>query len=59
MEQKQDLFECDICGLHYRREMLAKQCHDWCASHNGSCNISITTHSVEAESRTRLLMKGE
>ncbi|MEM3178178.1 MAG: hypothetical protein QXT36_03280 [Candidatus Micrarchaeaceae archaeon] len=42
------LFKCDICGLHYRDEKLAKMCHDWCSAHN-SCNLSIARHSVEAQ----------
>ncbi len=55
MDEK--LFKCDICGLHYREESFAKECYDWCSTHNGSCNTEITKHSVEAESRMKFSIK--
>ncbi len=44
--QKETLFVCAECGLHYRDEKTADQCRQWCLQNN-SCNMAITRFSVE------------
>lgn len=40
------VYECKICGLHYKDEAMAKRCYDWCSTHK-SCSMAITKYSIE------------
>lgn len=42
------LYQCPVCGLHYRDAGTAKKCEAWCTEHK-SCNIEIIAHAVENE----------
>lgn len=43
-----EIFECQVCGLHYLDEPTAKKCQAWCNEHQ-SCNMDIAKLSVEAQ----------
>jgi YHS domain-containing protein len=40
-------YQCSICKLHYKDEILADRCNEWCSTHK-SCNLEIAWHSIEA-----------
>lgn len=44
--EKQELYECPACGLHYENESIAKKCEAWCKETN-SCNLEIIKEAVE------------
>lgn len=46
METEEKLYQCPVCGFHYRDESTANACEAWCREHK-SCNIEITAHAVE------------
>lgn len=41
-------YQCSDCGLHYEEKEQAAACELWCREH-GSCNLEITSRSVERE----------
>ncbi len=43
---KQVLYQCKICGLHYRQKKIALRCQNYCQKHQ-SCSLEITKKSVE------------
>ena len=43
---RQKLYQCSWCKLHYKDENWALRCYSWC-SENNSCNVEITKHSEE------------
>ncbi|SRR5258708_6170368 len=45
---RKKLYQCPICKLHYSSKLWAKKCENWCKKHD-SCNLTITTHSVERQ----------
>lgn len=44
---KNTIFECQECGLHYIDTATAESCKAWCKE-TKSCNLAITKKSVEA-----------
>lgn len=46
MEDAKKIYQCPICGFHYRDGMTAKKCEDWCREHK-SCNLQIIKASFE------------
>ncbi len=48
-EDKERLYECLVCGLHYIRKEWAEQCEAWCKKHH-SCSLAITSHAEERNS---------
>ncbi len=47
-EHLKQLYQCPVCGLHYRDKDLAVQCEEFCNKHN-ACNMEISKHSVERQ----------
>jgi hypothetical protein len=45
-----ELWQCRECGLRYEEKEWAERCEDWCKA-NHSCNLEITSHSVEREKK--------
>lgn len=43
------IFECPVCGFHYRDASLAQECAEECGG-TKSCNRGIRAQSVECES---------
>lgn len=43
-------YRCGICGLHYKEIQMALKCEEWC-SRNRSCNVEITSKSLEASGK--------
>lgn len=41
-----ELYQCEECGFHYAKKVLAEKCEIWCREHR-SCNIAITAHAEE------------
>ncbi|SIM83633.1 hypothetical protein CSP5_1789 [Cuniculiplasma divulgatum] len=50
----ENLFQCEICKLHYENKTDAGKCQEWCSQHN-SCNLEITFRSIEASRSRRTL----
>jgi len=48
-ENKDVVYICEICDLSYEDKEWAKKCENWCRK-NDSCNLKITSHSLESES---------
>ena len=48
---KERLYRCPECGLHYRDEKIAKKCAAWCCKYK-SCNLEITKLSEEVKKRS-------
>lgn len=46
--ENQELYQCLVCGFHYRQETLAQQCEEWCREHQ-SCSLEITKQAIENE----------
>lgn len=40
------LYQCEICGFHYRDEETAQKCEAWCKEYN-SCNTEIIKLAIE------------
>jgi hypothetical protein len=40
--------QCPVCRLHYRDEVKARECADYCTAHN-ACSLEIIQHSLENE----------
>lgn len=49
---KQEVYRCSECGLHYEDEVVADQCAAWCKERN-SCNMDITKLSVERKTKLK------
>lgn len=45
-----ELFQCPVCGLHYRDDETAKQCEKFCRD-NGACSMEIAKLAVEYQQR--------
>ncbi len=45
MSEKQ-VFQCPVCGLHYRDEETAIECEKYCRA-NGACSLVIAKHAIE------------
>ena len=43
---KEKLYKCPECGLHYESEDQTKKCEAWCKEHK-SCNLEIISLAVE------------
>ena len=43
----ENLYQCEICKLHYSNKSDAEKCQEWCSDHN-SCSLEITSRCVEA-----------
>ncbi len=50
MSKKKQVYQCPECGLHYRQQQIAKQCEEYCKTHN-ACSMEIASHAVENEPR--------
>lgn len=48
MSDKQQLYQCQECGLHYTNKALVKKCTAWCRKYK-SCNLEITKLSIEVQ----------
>ncbi len=48
MKNEAELYQCPVCGLHYRDEGTARQCEAFCKANN-ACSLEISMKSVEAE----------
>jgi hypothetical protein len=42
----EELFQCPVCGLHYRDDETAKECEKFCRANN-ACSIEIAKLAVE------------
>ena len=42
------IFQCPECGLHYRSQKIAKQCEEFCKTHN-MCSTEIARFAIELE----------
>lgn len=47
---KNELYVCTECGLHYETEQIALDCYDFCTKNN-ACSVEITTYSIEAKTK--------
>ncbi|MEK7561626.1 MAG: hypothetical protein AAB541_02080 [Patescibacteria group bacterium] len=48
MLDKKRQFRCSECGLHYRQQQIAKQCEEYCKTHN-ACSIEIMRYAIETQ----------
>ncbi len=46
VEEVDDLFRCEECGLRYEDEATARKCEKFC-SENNACNPEIIAESVD------------
>lgn len=42
-------YKCDVRGLAYREEAIARDGEDWCRTHDGSCSLEYPQHAAELE----------
>ncbi len=47
---KNSIFECPECGLHYNKKAMSESCEAWCSKYK-SCNLDIAQQSVEASAQ--------
>ncbi|HLD58497.1 MAG TPA: hypothetical protein VI977_02540 [archaeon] len=40
------LFQCEECGMLYRKKSIAEKCEAWCKKYN-SCNLEIIGFAVK------------
>lgn len=45
-KDNETLYECVLCGLHYREREWAERCEAWCKEHP-SCNLAIARFAEE------------
>lgn len=45
---EEQIFQCPVCGLHYRDKDVAAECEAFCKANN-ACSIEITQKSIEHE----------
>lgn len=50
LNDKDQIYQCPECGLHYRSEEIAKQCEEFCKKHK-ACSMEIAPHAIENEKR--------
>lgn len=50
--REEKIFQCPKCGLHYRDEILAKECEAFCKTHN-ACSLEISMKSIEHQEAQR------
>lgn len=43
---REEVFECPVCGLHYKDEKTAQKCQEFCEQ-NHACSLEIAKHAVE------------
>lgn len=43
---KEQLFQCPVCGLHYKNAAVAEQCEAFCSAHH-ACSVEIMEQSIE------------
>lgn len=43
--QKEDAWECELCGYEYKEKKWAEKCEAWCAAYH-SCNLDIVAHGT-------------
>lgn len=48
MSKAEKIFQCPECELHYHSQEMARQCEEFCKSHN-ACSVEITRHAIELE----------
>ena len=46
INNNQNLYQCNECGLHYKNKDTADKCEAWCKEHK-TCNVEITKESEE------------
>ena len=39
------VYYCSVCGYGYASESLAKECEEYCTTHN-SCSLQITARAI-------------
>ncbi len=47
--EPEKIYYCSVCGYGYANETVAKECEEYCTSHN-SCSIQITAKAVRKPS---------
>ncbi len=47
--KSEKVYYCSVCGYGYANEALAKQCEEYCISHN-SCSLEITAKAIRKPS---------
>lgn len=52
MSAEQEIYQCLVCGLHYRDEETAKECETYCRA-NKACSLEIAKHAVEYQEEER------
>ncbi len=50
MSDKKQIYQCQECGLHYRKKGLAKQCEAFCKKHK-ACSMEIASQAIENQKR--------
>ncbi len=45
LESRPGIYLCEECGLGYRKEVAARECEDYCKTHQ-SCSLEITANAV-------------
>ena len=40
------VYQCKVCGFHYRDKETAERCHEWCKKHK-SCNLGIIKNAED------------
>lgn len=46
--QKEDKWQCEVCGYLYEEKGWAEKCEAWCKEHK-SCNLEIIIHGIPPE----------
>lgn len=41
-------FSCSECGLVYKKQIIAKECQDWCKK-TKSCNLNIIKYAIKGK----------
>jgi len=45
-KENEELYQCPVCGMHYRDKTTAESCQAWCTEHK-SCNLDIIKHAIQ------------
>jgi hypothetical protein len=43
--EPEKVYYCSVCGYGYANEALAKECEEYCTTHN-SCSLQITAKAI-------------